>query len=176
MKILKYILGIIAVLAIVFILLGFIKPNLQYDCETVVEKPIEESWAFAQDPERMSEWLSGFKRMEHVSGTPGTVGAVSMVYFDSNGQEMSIKEKITDIDHESISMTYESDFMDMDYKMTMVPEDGKTKISSTTLASGNGMFSKSLMVIIGGSVKGQEEANLALLKKAIEENTKVYSD
>lgn len=175
MKYLKYILGIIGILVIVFLLMGIIKPELSYECEILVDKPVSESMAVAQDQEKLSKWLTGFHRIEHISGTPGTVGAVSNVYFDNNGQEASIQETITDIvPNESISMTYESDFMDMNYKMTMSDINGKTKISTNTTTAGNGIISKSIIAFIGNSIKAQEEENLDRLKETIERNTKNY--
>ena len=175
MKYLKYILGLIAVLVIGFLLMGVIKPKLSYDCEIIVEKPAAESWAIVQDEEKMSEWLPGFQKIEHVSGTRGTVGAVSIVYFDNDGQKMSIRETITDIvPDESMSMNFEDDFMDMDYKISLTSINGKTKITSRTTAVGNSIISKSIMTLVGGSIKAQEEANLINLKKTIEQNTKNY--
>jgi hypothetical protein len=159
----------------VFFLMGVIKPTLSYDCEIMVEKPLAESWAVSQDEEKMPEWLDGFQKIEHISGTPGTVGAVSDVYFNTDGQDMTVRETINEIvPDESITMTFESDFMDMDYKLTMTSINGKTKISSNTTAVGNGIISKSIMALVGGSIKAQEDTNLAALKKTIEQNTKDY--
>ncbi|GGI57630.1 SRPBCC family protein [Winogradskyella haliclonae] len=170
MKYLKYVLGIIAILVIGFFLLGIIKSEVSYDCEVMVDKPLAESWATSQDPNKMADWLMGFQRIEHISGTPDTVGAVSDVYFITEGEEMVIRETITEIvPNESISMTFTSDFMNMDYKLSMSDVDGKTKISSSTTAKGNGIVSKSIMALAGGSVKAQEETNLTNLKKVIEE-------
>ncbi|NNF85563.1 MAG: SRPBCC family protein, partial [Winogradskyella sp.] len=45
MKILQYILGIIAFLVIAFFLLGLIKQDVNYDCEIMVDKPLAEAWA-----------------------------------------------------------------------------------------------------------------------------------
>lgn len=175
MKYLKYILGVLAVLVIGFFLLGLIKPELSYECEVMVDKPLSESWAVSQDIEKMSDWLDGFQKTEHVSGSPGTVGAISDVYFITDGEEMTIRETITDIvPNESISMSFASDFMDMDYKLTMKSVDGKTKISSSTTAMGNGVVSKSIMALMGSSIKAQEETNLSNLKKTIENNSKNY--
>ena len=88
---------------------------------------------------------------------------------------MSIRETITElVPDEFIAMTYESDFMDMDYRMTMTPVDGQTKISSSTVVKGNGMFARSMMAFMGNSFTEQEETNLANLKRTIEENTKEY--
>src|SRR5690554_6439057 len=177
MKILKYIIGIIAILVIGFLALGWFMPKASYDCEITVEKPTTESWAVLQDPEKLSEWLPGFQKMEHVSGIPGTVGAVSNVYFEQNGQPMVIQETITEIvPNESISMFYESDFMNMDYKLNLTAEDGKTKINSHTVSEGNSIIYKSILALMGSSLKKQEETNLLNLKKTIEQNTKNYSE
>ncbi|WP_297693285.1 SRPBCC family protein [uncultured Eudoraea sp.] len=175
MKILKYALGIIALLVLVFILIGAFSSEVAYKNVITVNKPLAESWAVSQDEERMADWLDGFQKIEHVSGTPGTVGAVSDVYFIDDGQEMVIRETITDIvPNESITMTFENDFMNMDYILRMSEMEGKTKISSSTTAVGNGMFSKSLMALMSGTFVSQEETNLFNLKRTIEENTKNY--
>lgn len=175
MKYLKYAFGILLVVVVAFMAIGLIKPTVTYECEIVVEKPTDESWAVLQDPEKLSEWLDGFQKIEHISGTPGTMGAVSKVYFDDNGQSMEILETITDIvQNESMSMKYESDFMDMDYKLNLVSVNGQTKIHSITTANGNGLISKSIMALMASSLIEQEETNLSNLKKTIEQNTKDY--
>ena len=175
MKYLKYTLGILAVLVIGFFIMGLINPEISYECDIIVDKTLDESWAVSQDVEKMSDWLSGFQKIEHISGNPGAVGSVSDVYFINEGQEMIIRETITDIvPDESISMTFTSDFMDMDYVLAMASMDGKTKISSSTIAKGNGMVSKSIMAFMKSSVKNQEEINLSNLKKTIEENSINY--
>lgn len=175
MKFLKYTLGIIAVLILGFLALGFIKPNISYTSEILVDKNTFESWQVLQDPDKLADWLPGFEKMEHLSGTPGAVGAVSNVYFNQDGQPMVIKETITEIvPQKSISMIYESDFMNMDYTLELTDVDGKTRINTHTTATGNGVFSKSLMVILSGTIHNQEDINLANLKKTIEENTKSY--
>ena len=175
MKYLKYILGVLAFLVLGFFLLGFIKTEIYYESEIMVEKPVSESWAVIQDEDKLSEWLPGFQKIEHVSGTPGTIGAVSNVYFDTEGQKMTIRETIIDlIPNESIKMSYESDFMNMDYELKMSNSSGMTHITSFTTAKGNGAISKSIMALMGSSIKGQETTNLTNLKKTIEQNTKVY--
>lgn len=176
MKYLKYLLGILAILVIGFLLIGLIKPKVSYECEIVVDKSLAESWAVIQDQEKLSEWLPGFEKIEHISGTPGKVGAVSNVHFSTGGQKETIQETITDFQPlESISMTYTSDFMNMDYKLNMNSINGSTKINSWTTTVGNGIFSKSIMALMGGSIKAQEETNLINLKKTIEENKKKYT-
>ncbi|MBT8303842.1 MAG: SRPBCC family protein [Bacteroidia bacterium] len=175
MKFLKYTLGVLIPITLLFLLIGVIKSEVSYDCDILVDKSLAESWAVSQDEDKMAEWLEGFQKIEHVSGTSNTVGAVADVYFITNGDEMSIRETITEIiPNESVSMTFTSDFMNMDYTLRMKSEEGKTRISSSTSAQGNGMFSRSLMAIMSGSIKAQEETNLVNLKRTIETNTKIY--
>lgn len=175
MKILLYIVGIIAALFFGFLLVGVFSSDLTYDYKIEVEKSVEETWAVVNDEGKMAEWLPGFIKVEHVSGSPGSVGAVSNVYFDEDGQEMIIKETITEIiPNESISMAFESEFMNMDYKLSIASSNGKTKINSFTTVKGNGMISASIIAFIGSAIKEQEEKNLVNLKKTIEKNKKVY--
>ncbi len=175
MKYLKYILIILAILVVGFFLIGQIKSEVAYESEIMVNKSLAESWAVSQDEEKMSDWLDGFQKIEHVSGTPGTVGAVSDVYFVTNEQEMIIRETITNIvPNKSISMNFTSDFMDMDYTISMESINEKTKISSSTSSVGNGMVSKSILALVSSSLKTQEETNLTNLKNTIEGNTKNY--
>jgi len=175
MKYLKITLGILLALIIIFLAIGMIKPTVSYDYEILINKPFAEAWEVSQDSSKLKDWLTGFKRIERVSGTPGTVGSVSDVYFDNAGQEMAIRETITEIvPNESISMLYESDLMDMDYKLIMIPEGSQTRLSSQTLVRGNGMIFKSIMALSKSSFLEQEELNMSLLKKTIEENTTDY--
>lgn len=175
-KFIKYFVVLLLVLAVGFIVIGYLTPKITYNSEITVTKPVNEAWAVMNDVEKLPEWLTGFKKFEHVSGTKGQVGAVSNVYFDNNGETMIIKETITKIiPNKSISMLYESDFMDMNYTITFnTLPNNQTKISSSTIAEGNGMISKSIMAIISSTLETQEETNLTKLKTTIENNTKSY--
>jgi len=177
MKYLKYLIITLFITVAGFFLLGFIKSEISYACEIIIDKPIVECWAVSQDEEKMKDWLEGFQKIEQVSGTPRAVGAISDVYFNTDGQDMTIRETITGIvPGESITMIFETDFMNMDYKLSMQSIAGKTKISSKTTAVGNGMVSKSIIALMAGSFTTQEKKNLNSLKQTIENNTKNYSN
>ncbi len=175
MKYLKYLLGIIIVLFLLFILKGIITPSVHYESEVVVNKPVGEAWAVLTDETRLPEWIKGFKRTELVSGTPNTIGAVANVYVEDGDEEMIMEETITNIKpNELIAMTFSMDFMNMEYEMLLKENDGKTTIKSKSTTVGNGMFAKSIISFMTGAMKAQEDENLNSLKKVIEENTKNY--
>lgn len=150
-------------------------PSVSYENEIVVNKPANESWAVMSDESNLPKWIEGFKRTELVSGMENTVGVVSKVYVEENGEEMMMEETITAVKpNEHMAMTFTMDFMDMDYEMLFKEKDGKTTISSKSTTMGNGIFAKSLISFMSGSMKEQEDKNLNNLKKIIEENTKNY--
>lgn len=175
MKYLKYLLGLIVLVAIIFFGKGLLTPSISYENEIVVNKSAAESWAVMSDESKLSQWIKEVKKIELVSGTANTVGAVSNVYVDEGGQEMVMKETITKLTpNELMAMTFTMDFMDMEYEMHMKEEGGKTTITSKSTTTGNGIFAKSMLSFMGGSMKAQEDNNLSNLKKLIEENTTVY--
>lgn len=175
MKALKIIGIILAALILIFLAMGFIKSEITYQSEVIIDKPIEEVWAITQDESRITEWLSEVKRMEHISGEKGEVGAVSKIYVEQNGEEMFMEETITAKKHqEMMAMTFTMDFMNMDYEMHLEDMGGKTKVWSTSTTVGNGIFAKSLLAFMGGAMKQQEDVNMQKLKSLAESNTKVY--
>ena len=169
MKYLKIILSIIVLLAIIFFGNGLRSPTISYQNEIVVNKSAIEVWTVMADPTKMGEWLPGFIRIEPVSGVPGTVGAVSQLYFIEDGQEMVIEETITKvIPNEEMAMTFTMDFMNMDYEIFFNEDNGQTKILSNSITEGNGLFAKSILSFMTGMMRSQEDENLTRLKAVIE--------
>lgn len=176
MKYLKYALAIIAVLVLVFLAMGFITPSISYNSEITVNKPVKEAWAVMQDESKVSQWLKGIKKMEHISGEKGTVGAVTKYTFVEDGQESEIVETIKSVDPlKSMTMDFVMEgVMLMDYKVEYNETDGKTQIKSATTTTGEGMLMRSMVSFMRGAMKKQEDVNLGNLKKLIDENTTDY--
>ena len=176
MKYLKYLLGIIALLVVLFIAKGFITPTLSYSSEIIVDKSIKEAWAVMNDESKISQWLKGITNVEHVSGEKGAVGAVTKYTFMEDGEESIIFETIKSISpYENVAMDFTMEgVMDMDYKIDFLEKNGKTQIKSSTITKGDGMFMRSMMSFMKNSMQAQEDENMNNLKKLIEENTTDY--
>ena len=176
MKYLKYTLGLIALLGILFIAKGFITPSISYTSEVVVDKPMKEVWAVMNDESKTSQWIDGIKKQEHVSGEKGTIGAVTKYTFVENGQESIMLETIKALrPNEHIAMDFVmEDVMEMDYSMDTHVKDGKTHIKSSTTTRGIGVFMRSMVSFMQSTMQAQEDENLNNLKKLIESNTTDY--
>jgi len=175
MKYLKYLLGVILLLLIIFFGRGLLTPSIYYESEVAVKKSAKEAWAVMSDEANLPKWIKGFKRTELVSGTENTIGSVSNVYVEEGGEEMVMQETIINSKlNELLAMKFTMDFMDMDYEMYFTEEGGKTTIKTKSTTVGNGLFAKSMISFMQGSMQAQEDENLTILKKLIEENTKNY--
>ncbi len=175
MKIVKYIFLFIVLAILVVLGIGMLTEAVDYESEITVNKSAAEAWAVMSDESNISKWIEGYVKSELVSGTANTVGAVSNVYVNPGGEEMVMKETITEsIPNKKMAMTFEMGPMDMDYEMTFTEQGDNTIIRSKSVTRGSGIMMKSMLLFMKGSMQEQENSNLNSLKKLIDENTKDY--
>ena len=67
---------------------------MKFTCTVDINQSIDKVLERFQDPEGLKEWQEGFERMEHVSGEPGTQGAVAKMHYKYRGKPMEITETI----------------------------------------------------------------------------------
>lgn len=82
---------------------------MQYTTEIDIDLPIQKVVALFENPELMPKWQKGFVSMEHLSGTPGQVGAKSKLKYVMGKREIEMVETITvrNLPHE-FSGTYDA--------------------------------------------------------------------
>lgn len=169
MKFLKYFLAFIIIALLVFFGRGLMTSSVSYENQIMLDSSPETAWEVMSDESSMPEWIDGFKKIEHVSGTPNTVGAVSKIYVDNDGQEMTMTETITALEpNEKMSMNFAMDFMEMDYTIILDEAEGQTQLTTQTTVAGNGLFAKSMISWMSGGMKAQEDVNLGKLKAIVE--------
>ncbi len=176
MKYLKYLLGVIAVLALIFFGRGLMTPNVSYSTEITVDKSIEEAWAVMNDQSKTKEWLKDLTDIEHVSGERNSVGAVTKYTFEQNGESSTILETLKAFrENEHVAMDFDMEgVMHMDYQMNLSEKDGKTRIESSTVTTGEGLFMRSMVSFMKGTMLAQEDENLSNLQALINNNTTDY--
>ena len=67
---------------------------MKYTLSNTINKPLEEVIEKFKDPEGVKHWMEGLQKIDHISGTPGEVGAKSDFYFLHKKKEMKISETI----------------------------------------------------------------------------------
>lgn len=73
---------------------------MKLDCEVIIDKPIQEVWDFANNPDNLVKWLNDFVRYEHLTGDMSApkIGDTSNHTYDQNGSEFTMHETITAYD------------------------------------------------------------------------------
>jgi len=78
----------------------------------VVRRPVSVVWKFFVDVDTLRHWLTGFQRFEHLSGTPGRLGARSKQIYNVNGRTIEMIEEITvRTDEQEFSGTLTNEWM-----------------------------------------------------------------
>lgn len=82
---------------------------MRYSFDIKIEKPLDVVIEKFKDEEGLKHWLYGFQKVEHISGIPGTKGAVSDFYFLHKKREMKMGETILEENlPKSIKFGYQS--------------------------------------------------------------------
>lgn len=179
MKILKYILFVILALVIIFFIIGFAKPAVNYGHEIKVNKPIKEAWAVTQDESKYTQWLEGFKSIELISGEKNKVGSKYKVIVKPEGQPpfemIETLVSLEELDH--VTLYFDSEFMDFEQTISFKEANGLTTVKTDSKVIGKNIISRSMFAIMEmftSSFTKQETKNIDALKKVIEESTTVY--
>jgi len=128
------------------------------------------------DESKMHLWLEGYKSSELISGTKGEVGAVTKMIMAPEGEdEMVMTETITtNKENEHMGMALDADFMNSTLDMYFSEKDGKTIIRSDAVATGKGMFMKSMFAFMGSAMAKEDLKIMNNMKRVVEENTTDY--
>lgn len=68
---------------------------MKYTSEIEINKPLEQVIELFDNPDNLSKWMEGLQSFEHISGTPGEVGAKSKLVFKMGKRNMEMIETIT---------------------------------------------------------------------------------
>ena len=81
---------------------------MKFNCKVDIDLPISKVIELFDNPDNMKYWQDGFISFEHISGTPGEVGAKSKIRYKMGKRDFDLIETVTvkNLPHE-FSGTYE---------------------------------------------------------------------
>jgi hypothetical protein len=136
MKILKWLLGILAVLAVAFFLIGVFIPTFTYETQIVVDRPTEHAFAVFADESKLADWMTGFKSIETISGYANEIGSQYRLIFEEEGEVMEMIETVTAFEQNKLfAVKLVNDLMYVDTEIEFTEEMGKTKIAACPIWS-----------------------------------------
>ena len=144
---------------------------MRYSYDIKIDKPLDEVIRKFQDPDGLKYWMEGFDHVDHISGEPGTEGAVSIFHFKHKNREMQIEETILEqnLPHQ-IKFAYKSTMGYNEVEMVFEEESS----DSVKLTSNNFFDLKGFMKIFGwlmpGTFKKQSMKYMTAFKEYVEKN------
>ncbi len=65
-------------------------------CEVIINKPIQQVWDYANNPDNLQLWLNDFVKYEHLTGDINApkVGDTSNHTYNQNGKDFTMQEEI----------------------------------------------------------------------------------
>ena len=148
---------------------------MKYASETEINLPVEKVLELFDSVENLKHWQPGFLSFEHISGTPGEVGAKSKLKYKSGGRVIEMVETITkkNLPHE-FNGTYEAKgvYNTIENKFTRI-SSAKTKWSFSCEFIFNSLLMKLFAFLFSGMFKKQSVKTLHNFKNFAENGTSI---
>ncbi len=169
MKALKYSLGFLAFLALLFLLIGFIIPTFSYETSVEVASSREHAFTVFIDETRTADWLTGLRSIELISGSPREIGSKYRLVIVDRGEEMVMTEELTAFDeNEFYAFKLDNDVMLADAEIRFAGDEAGTRIVSKTAVEGKGIFWRSLLPLFKSMMVKRSQEDYNKLKRVIE--------
>lgn len=144
---------------------------MKYTIEIEINKPVSKVIELFDSVDNMYKWMEGLEKFEHLSGTPGEVGAKSKLTFKMKKRSMEMIETITvkNLPAE-FSGTYDAKGVHNIVKNFFYDLTGnKTRYVSEQEFQFKG-FMKLIAFLMPGLFKKQSMKHLEAFKKFVEDN------
>jgi uncharacterized membrane protein len=138
---------------------------MKYTSEIEINKPVDKVVELFDNIDNMSKWMEGLQSFEHLSGTPGQVGARSRLKYKMGKREIEMIETITvrNLPHE-FSGTYEAQGVHNIVTNRFTPLPGERTRYSTEQEFQFKGFMKIIGFLFPGAFKKQTKKYLVAFK------------
>lgn len=148
---------------------------MKYTIEVIIDLPRKEVLNKLDSVENIKHWQRGLESVEHLSGTPGEVGAKMKLHYKFGKRKMEMTETITKREFPTeFHAVYEADGMKsiQENYFEETPE-GKTKWRSVSEFIATGFIMKLMVFLMPGAFKKQSKKYLDDFKNFAEKGISV---
>lgn len=142
-------------------------------CEVIINKPVQQVWDYASNPDNLKLWLNDFVRYEHLTGDMNApeIGDTSQHTYSQNGKEFIMKETILAYNppnHVKLFMTHK--WFDMEIVNNFDEIDpNQTKLFASAVTVRTSFIMKVMMLFMPkGKMQKDHESQINKLKELIE--------
>lgn len=171
MKTVKIILGIIITLSIAFFATGLIIKELNYESKVTINKPVEEVFAIFNNDENLSKWIPEIKSIKEINKVDGMVGSTYAVTVISQGQEMTLEEKVLAYEpNKKVKLMFNGGGMLKTDDYIFESNGGNTIIKLKANCKSTGFILGCMLPFVKGKLQEQDQQYLANFKEFVEKN------
>ena len=138
------------------------------DLSIVIDRPVDEVFAFASNPKNLPKWSSLSKEVKITSAGPIGVGTTYRAVVEFLGRRIEGETEFTEYEpNRSIAEKSKSGPFPVENRSTFERVDGGTRVNFTTTAEPGGFFKLTEPLLVR-MIKRQFEADFANLKDLLE--------
>jgi uncharacterized protein YndB with AHSA1/START domain len=138
------------------------------EISTVINRPVEEVFAFASNPENIPKWSSMGSEVKITSAGPIGVGTTYRSVLTILGRRIEVEVEITEYEpNRSFAQKSKSGPFPEENRVTFERVDGGTQVNFTSVAEPGGFFKLAEPLLVR-MIKRQFEADFANLKDLME--------
>lgn len=146
---------------------------MKYTCEITIKRPIDEVISKLDSPQNLKHWQAGLIAAEHISGTPGELGAkMRLKYQFGNRQveliETIVKRSFPDEFHATYTTSGMRNIQKNYFKST---KKGNTKWLSETEFQPTSLRMRVLLFLMPSAFKKQSLKYMEDFKNFVEDGT-----
>ena len=151
---------------------------MKYSIDIIIEKPLDEVIQKLDNVDNMKHWQKGLVATEHISGTPGEIGAKMQMKYKMGKREFDLTETITkrNFPHE-FHATYTAKGMHSHQENFFEStNDGYTKWTSTSEFKPGNFMMKVMAFLMPGAFKKQSMTYMVDFKNFVETGASVANN
>ncbi|REJ83579.1 MAG: SRPBCC family protein [Bacteroidetes bacterium] len=132
---------ILLILLIAVVIIGMMNPEIKYNAEVVVNKPLKETFWKYNDPGTLKEWIPELKSVQIIDLKPGMIGSKLKMVIHNEGQTIELNEEITDYGENShVGLVFEAGAMVKKNYVEFSEIESGTLIKGTFTCKGSNLF------------------------------------
>ena len=172
----KILLSLLFLLLLVFLLPGMINKEVTFHTKLKINKPLSSVYITMGDPGRLSHWMTGFKKIEHLQGMPFCEGSKYRLTFSDGDHTYTIIEEIIKITWKKrLVVDMHADEMDIRMDLFFFRMDDLTMIEGTYTLKPNTFWMRILLPWVKPAIKKRIEEEFGYFKKMMEETNVSYN-
>jgi len=168
-KVLKIIIGILLILALVFLATGIFVKETSYSVSTTVNKPVEEVFKTFNDNRVITEWIPSVKSFEAIEVKEGMIGSTYKLTVDDKGNSFEMVETITEFEENKlVGLEFDAQGMLKTDKITFTTDGDNTIITNEAVCKGTSFLLRCTFPYFKSIFKKADQENLDNFKAYIE--------